>query len=488
MAFCLLIFLIFSGRAAADCEVGWNQPPSPGNLFELVQASIQEVTETTPAIDIFFHELTFEPLIQLLEEKASKGFSIRVYLEQSTMLSGGHRLDLAGPLAIERLRRAGMEVRTDFHDGSGAGRAHSKYLLLPPETVVTGSWNATATGLLKNANHMIRVRSKELFERYRKAFEEYAWNEQDLRRLPVRSQGSYEACFPPQESCLPMVQEFLLESLKPLDLFLFQFSEPHLMQTLAWQSETGRNIRLTLDRRGLGFRLPQGGRMRDWIGKRRIQAHLPGTEGLWHHKTAFTKTGFLSGSLNWSTEAFHKSQENILWVKDEICAGKFHRAMLKSGSLSAMPETSLPLSVFPNTRIQKVRIAGPYLEVWADPSPALTLEISDREWSECETRSDAQICRLRDYQRLQSHAITLRHTSSLALDGIAFQGGSRINRKSWHALAELKARGIWAGCPDDFTSSSCFLNWKEVAAASCYESLSDTGFKLDWQPCPSSEE
>ncbi len=121
---------------------------------------------------------------------------------------------------------------------------HDKFCLMPPGTVVTGSFNPTADN--DNDNHVLVIEDEEIFERYGAYLDALEAERKVGSFLLVRP--GFVACFPPYDDCRGVLADALANASSEIDGMIFSFTDPWLATILLQRREEGVNVSLLLEK------------------------------------------------------------------------------------------------------------------------------------------------------------------------------------------------------------------------------------------------
>ena len=353
---------------------------------DLEQALISAISNARSEVLVAVQELSLPLVAQALIASADRGVNVRVVLENTystpwseqrpahlpkhqrhrwhqlhrladrnndgvTTTAEAHQSD-----AISLLRKAGIPIVDDTEDGSsGSGLMHHKFMVIDRNLVVTGSANATSSGIhgdagkpstRGNVNHLLRIRSRSLANLFRAEFLKM-WGDGPGGRpnsrfgLGKSAEGvssvmvgdtRVDVLFAPHpkhhgDHGLNWLNRLLASANRSIDMALFVFSAQQLANVLQEQSIKGVQMRLVADP---GFASRSFSEVLDLLGVALPDHHCKleannqpfkqplrgvGTPRLargdkLHHKFAvIDNKKVITGSFNWSPSAAHQNDE-----------------------------------------------------------------------------------------------------------------------------------------------------------------------------------
>ncbi|AII44495.1 hypothetical protein KR100_14175 [Synechococcus sp. KORDI-100] len=276
--------------------------------------------------------------------------------------------------AVALLQRAGIPLIDDTEDGSrGSGLMHHKFIVIDGAQVLTGSANATSSGLhgdagapnsRGNVNHLLSIHSRELADLFREEFQRM-WGDgpgrdkNSLFGLAKESGGvetvmvgdtRIDVLFAPHRKRealhgLTWLGDQLARAQRSIDLALFVFSAQQLTSVLEERVEAGLEVRLLADPGFasrpyseildlLGVTLPdrdckveRGNQPLDQPLKGVGTPRLARGDKLHHKFAVIDNRTVITGSFNWSPSAAHTNDETLLVIHSPQLAQHFTREM-----------------------------------------------------------------------------------------------------------------------------------------------------------------
>lgn len=153
-----LFLLTATGSASATTNTQVFFSPNGG----CQQAVVAQISKATKTIDIAMYYFTARETAQALIKAKDRNVKIRVVLDKSQE---------GGSYAKSRfLIKNGINAK--IHTGSGL--MHNKFAVIDGGTLITGSFNWTATAEDKNEENLLIITDPTLIAKYQERFE-YLW-------------------------------------------------------------------------------------------------------------------------------------------------------------------------------------------------------------------------------------------------------------------------------------------------------------------------
>lgn len=118
---------------------------------------VAAIQEAAPQSDLLVqaYYLTSRPIIDALKSAKDRGVNVQIIVDK-TMQQGNNRS------ILDELTKRGIEVRIDPQH-----IAHNKVMIIAGQTVITGSFNFTASAQNRNVENVLVIKeAKELADRY----------------------------------------------------------------------------------------------------------------------------------------------------------------------------------------------------------------------------------------------------------------------------------------------------------------------------------
>lgn len=189
-----------------------------------------------------------------------------------------------------------------------SGLMHKKILILDKKTVFIGTANLTPTSLCMHDNVVIGLESLELAHFLEHSLEPKLTFQINNRKAELWHLPDF------QNGCIKRVLELINQAEKSIQVALFTFTHPKLLQTLVDAKNRGVRVEVALD-----FYSASGSSKKAvaLLKKEDIPLLISPGGKLLHHKWALIdKKTLLIGSANWTTSAFAKNEDCILILEE----------------------------------------------------------------------------------------------------------------------------------------------------------------------------
>ncbi len=155
-------FLVAAAPAALAVQPAWQVCFTPGqDCTGLVVAEIDAAQRT---IRVQAYSFTSIPILSALKAAHTRGVDIEVIVDKTSarVSKSGSRYS-----AATYLSNAGVPVWVDVR----VSIAHNKVMVIDGATVITGSFNFTASAQSRNAENLLVIRDPQLAAQYRANWE-----------------------------------------------------------------------------------------------------------------------------------------------------------------------------------------------------------------------------------------------------------------------------------------------------------------------------
>jgi phosphatidylserine/phosphatidylglycerophosphate/cardiolipin synthase-like enzyme len=252
------------------------------------------------------YSLTLDDVRQALIRAHRRGVDVRLVMESDN-------LDADDP---QRLKSAGIPVLGDRRQGT----MHDKFMVIDGIEVWTGSMNLTVSGVYRDNNNMIRLRSAELAEDFESEFDEMFEDDrfgpdpgQPTPHPQVQESGTLvEVYFSPDDGVEEHLVQLLDTASSSVRFLAFSFTSDALGAAVIRAAEAGLIVSGVMDldqaNSNVGTELTSF-RLAD------LDVRLDGNPDQMHHKVLIIDDEIVVlGSYNFSRSANETNDENVLVV------------------------------------------------------------------------------------------------------------------------------------------------------------------------------
>ncbi len=201
------------------------------------------------------------------------------------------------------------------------GLMHNKFCVINKEIIITGSFNPTKNGNLKNNNNLIIIESKLLAQNYLDEFEELKKREiKKTKKTTLIFNGFLiENYFCPEDDCQEKVLETIMGAEKSIVFMIFSFTDTDIANALIEKNDFVK-VEGVMEKKRINMNYNLFHR----INNSGINVLPDNNSGTMHHKVFIidNKT-VITGSYNPTKNANEKNDENILIIHSEIVAEKY---------------------------------------------------------------------------------------------------------------------------------------------------------------------
>ena len=282
-----------------------------GGLDEILAADIDQAESY---LDIAAYDFDLQSVTDALIRAHGRGVEVR-------MVTDSDNLDLEQP---QELMEAGIPLVED----NRSAIMHNKFVIIDGFITWTGSWNFTDNGTYRNNNHAIRIISEELATNYSYEFEEMFLERQFGARSPADTPHSrltidgtqIETYFAPEDGVMERVIEVVSQANESIRFMAFSFTDDDLGAVMRERAAAGVLVEGVFEARGSGSEYSEYAAMRE-AG---LNVWQDGNPAIMHHKViVIDGDTVMLGSFNFSVNADHSNDENLLVIYNREIAGQF---------------------------------------------------------------------------------------------------------------------------------------------------------------------
>ena len=267
------------------------------------------------SIQVAMYNFTLDNVTDALLRARQRGVNVQVVLDSNTMQS----------VQARRLVDAGIAVVGDDRQES----MHNKFLVIDEQQVWTGSLNMTYGGTYNDHNNIVRLFDTRINQNYTTEFLEmyeggfFGADSPSNTPFPsiVHEDTILEVYFSPDDGVMAQIVPLVQGAQESIDILAFSLTSDDLANALLLKSGQGVNVRAVFDAEQVDSNT--GGKYRV-LQDAGLDVRRDTLEGLMHHKVIVVDNQVvLFGSYNFSNNAEHKNDENVVIVYDAHLAGEF---------------------------------------------------------------------------------------------------------------------------------------------------------------------
>lgn len=298
------------GEATGRAPISEKEVPQETTEFPLVYFCprdncsshlIENIRAAQHRIHCAFYDLDIQDISEALQER-SKKIDVRVVLDN-------RNYEKQLPEFLIRL--------DDDNQYS-----HNKFCVIDDKKVITGSFNPTYNGALRNNNNMIVIESEYLADNFEDEFREL-WGGRfgtgDEVRYPriILNSYEYENYFCPEDNCAQEIIQELTDAKESIYFMTFSFTHEGIADTII--TSHARDIKGIFEKRQKSV-YSQFERLHGF-GK---EVRYDNNSYSMHHKVfIIDNSTVIAGSMNPSKSGDERNDENILIIHDPYIASLY---------------------------------------------------------------------------------------------------------------------------------------------------------------------
>jgi phosphatidylserine/phosphatidylglycerophosphate/cardiolipin synthase-like enzyme len=279
------------------------------------------VNRTQRTLDLAVYDFDLQNVADAMARAAQRGVQVRMVTDSDTL---HNTKDRAVQAAFDRVRAGNIPVVED----NRRPIMHNKFAVADGEWVLTGSWNFTDGDTYHLNNNAILVQSRALAANYATEFEKMFGRRQfggaktaGVPNPVVTLAGSrVENYFCPKDNCAAQVIRWVTSAQQRIHFLAFSFTHDGIGDAMMQRARAGAELGGVFETTGSETRFSEFGRMKQ-AGFDVLQ---DGNPWVMHHKVILLDDHVtVFGSFNFSSNADHDNDENLLIVDDPSLAAAF---------------------------------------------------------------------------------------------------------------------------------------------------------------------
>ena len=282
---------------------------------------IQLINSAQTSIHIASFEFDLTPVAEALIEAKNRGVDVKWVTDDKNGLEADIKPG-RGQFAL--LTAAGIAVQDD------AGRSalmHNKFWIFDGQTVWTGSTNITASGIFKQNNNVLVIRSSEIAYIYEREFQEL-WSKQFGPRAPstVNNQWAIlegtplQILFSAEDHAISNLIALVNDAQVNIRFLAFSFTDYPLAKAMIDRYAAGVDVKGIYETFGS---TSTGSEMKTfWCAQ--VPARQDGNPSFLHDKIIIIDNRIVvTGSLNYSSNADDSNEENVVILDNPAIAALY---------------------------------------------------------------------------------------------------------------------------------------------------------------------
>ncbi|GAB4505681.1 MAG: phospholipase D-like domain-containing protein [Anaerolineales bacterium] len=267
------------------------------------------------SVDVAIYNLTNNVICDALIRAYQRGVQVRVVMESDNR-------DQDDP---QRLMDAGITVLGDRREGL----MHNKFVIIDRSEVWTGSMNFTNSGIYKDNNNMLLIRSVKMAENYTTEFEEmFVGDKFGPDIVPATPHTTLtidktvlETYFAPDDAPVFSLLPLLQNAQKSIYFLAYSFTSDPLGEAIRSRAAEGVTVAGVMDAEQIQSNI---GTEYDLFQQAGLDVRPDGNSGLMHHKVIIIDEEIVvTGSYNFTNSAETRNDENLVVIYDQQVADYF---------------------------------------------------------------------------------------------------------------------------------------------------------------------
>ena len=286
-----------------------------GGLDEKLTAFINTAKVS---VDMAIYQLDLPNVTQALLDAKKRGATVRIVTDIDIYD------DPKENPSFKQLEKAGIPIVS----GNPDAIMHDKFVVVDSKAVWTGSWNFTTYDTYRYNNNGILIQSPKLAKNYIVTFEKmfkdgkFGSQRKPGGTTPKLTIGgvTVENYFAPEDKVASKIIARLSKAQSTIDFMAFSFTDDGIGQIVMDRAKAGVQVRGVFETTGSETKFSEYGGMK----AAGLDVLQDGNPYLMHHKV-FVMDGqtVIVGSFNFSQNADHDNDENLLIVDDTSLAQAF---------------------------------------------------------------------------------------------------------------------------------------------------------------------
>ena len=306
-------------------ELGFTDPKYPdnpanhrGGLDELLVGLINRSQRT---LDVAIYDFDLQNVAEAMAKASARGVRVRMVTDSDTI---GKTKDKAIQDAFASISAASIPVIDDKRRPI----MHDKFVVADGEWVLMGSWNFTDGDTYRLNNNTAIIQSRDLAANYTAEFEQMFGQRKfggaktggaPHPKLAVAG-TTIENYFCPEDKCAAQVIRWVNSAHQQIHFMAFSFTHDGIGDAMLERARNGVQVAGVFETTGSETQFSEYGRLK----RAGLDVLQDGSPWTMHHKVIVIDNRVtIFGSFNFSSNADHDNDENLLIADDPSLAAAF---------------------------------------------------------------------------------------------------------------------------------------------------------------------
>jgi len=310
------VLLLLAGLTGSAQAQGLQAAPFFQPFDDSRAAVMAELDQAKKSVHVAQYNIRDEAFALKLLALKARGIDVQLVIDAKNAANSWNTLD-------DSMEARGLPVHRRLHQGYAI--MHHKFTVIDGATVITGSFNWNETARLSNDENMVVIRSRALATDYESEFQELLGAKPERAGSPAGLSRSdpLRVLFSPEDRPALELRNLIRSAKRRIQVAVFSFRDRDIARELAAAARRGIVVELITEfkqasKTGADETVARAG------AKVIVAANRNAIHSAMHHKYAiFDGEIVVTGACNWTYTAFHKSDEDLLIVRDKTLAQSY---------------------------------------------------------------------------------------------------------------------------------------------------------------------
>lgn len=280
------------------------------------ESLVAALNQARLSVDVAAYSLDLWSIRDALIDAHKRGVMVRMVMESDDMDNQ----------VVQLIMEAGIPIIGDGQQGL----MHNKFMVIDHQDVWTGSMNYTSSGVYKDNNNLIRLRSSEVAQDYSNEFEQmfkyHLFGPNKVAGTPhpkVSIDGiPVEIYFSPEDKAVGRILELLRNALTSVNFLAYSFTSSDIGNVMMERARAGVSVSGVMDH---GQVKSTKVTEYDPFQQAGLDVRLDGNQqGLMHHKVIIIDQKIvITGSYNFTGAAETTNDENLVIIFSPEVAAQY---------------------------------------------------------------------------------------------------------------------------------------------------------------------